>query len=536
MEGDTPGGMSTLAGTEAARAGPVHSSPTGRLVRAISGHERIAALLTFALFLLSWSYQAWTAPLWFDEFFTLFISRLSSFGQMLRVMPADGQPPLQYVLTHFSLEWLGQTPFVLRLPELLAYTAAGVLTWRIIRRHGNPVQALFGCSMLMGCFVGGQAAYTARPYGLLLAFCTLTFASWQSAALRRSHRALPLCGVSIGIAGAVMSHHFGVVDVGWFLVAGEAVRFNRCRRLDGWMLAAIAAGLMPLVLTLPLAHQSQLLLGEPLAHSTNLAFRPKLEDLSFYLLLFPVSLLLLVIVLLPLPCRDGDFNGADSQSPVPAHEWAAAVALSLILPLQIVLGVLAIGTVATRYVICASLGIALIAAWGLPRLPLSRGRIQAALCIGTLTYLLTVAVSLVSAQIHEPVWRARAGGSSASPLLRDAGGGSPVVVASAYDYLPEWWYSQGSIRQRLIYLADVAYAVKQKDFLPELSLVDDKAIVPAPVADYAAFTQHHSSFLLLCAGEPRYIWLPARLAAAGWRLDPIARSGRDVLYRVSRVR
>lgn len=309
-----------------------------RSERSIVRHERRYLLLALSVFALFAAYHACIVPLWFDEFFTFFISRLTSLPEMLRAMPADAQPPLQYLLTHVSLRIFGETEFAIRLPELLAYMAAGLLTYGIVRRHGTAVQALFALGLLLGAILCMNQAYQARPYGLLIAFTALTFDSWQRAALREHHRLWPLCGVAVGIAGAILSHHFGVIHVGLLLGTGEAARLIQRRRLDGWMAAAITVGLSPLVLTLPLAYRLHMLLGEAVLHSTNFWAKPSPIYLLWYLgmISLPLQFLVLLFASLRWPKRPGE-RQASSLPPVPAHEWAAAGALCLLLPVLILL-------------------------------------------------------------------------------------------------------------------------------------------------------------------------------------------------------
>jgi hypothetical protein len=198
--------------------------------------------------------------------------------------------------------------------------AVGLLTYRIVRRHGTAVQALFALGLLLGSIVGIEQAYTARPYGLLIAFTALVFACWQAAALRQHHRLLPLCGVSLGMAGAILSHHFGVVYIGVLLATGETARLIQRRRLDGWMVAANAAGLSPLVITLPLAHQSHVILGEAVLHAANYGGRPKLMNFLVYLLMAALPLLCLVAVLAFLPWhRRTSAVRSSVPPPVPAR-------------------------------------------------------------------------------------------------------------------------------------------------------------------------------------------------------------------------
>jgi hypothetical protein len=506
-----------------------------RSEQSIIRHERRYLLLALALFALLAAYHAYTVPLWFDEFFTLFISRLTPLPEMLRAMPADGQPPLQYLLTHLSLRIFGETEFAIRLPELLAYMAAGLLTYTIVRRHGTAVQALFALTLLLGAVMSIVQAYTARPYGLLIAFTALVFACWQTAALKEHNRLLPLCGVALGIAGATLSHHFGVIHVGLLLGVGETARLIQRRRLDGWMLAAIAAGLSSLVLTVPMMRRSRLVLGDAILRSANFCCKPSLTSLLCYLLMIALPLLCMVAIFAFLPWSTGSEAGRVSAlSPVPTHERAAAGALSLLLPAMILLATLETGYFLARYAVSCSLGLALLGGWALPRLARLRTIAQRLLALSTLCFLLLIAVTLLHVNLHQPVWNAQPSADGVSDVLLHAPGGLPIVVANAYDYAADWWYAPPSIKQRLVYLADVPYALQQADFLPELSLVRDQAYIPISTSDYIAFVESHPHFLLLRSGLPRRNWTDARLAGSGWRLSTIASSGTDVLYRVDR--
>jgi len=506
-----------------------------RSEQSIARHERKYLLFALAVFTLFALYHALITPLWFDELFTLFISRLSSLQEMLRAMPSDGQPPLQYLLTHISLRLLGESAFALRVPEIIATITAGWMTYKIVRRHGTAIQALFALVMMLGAILIMYQAYTARPYGLLLAFTALTFYSWQTASLRQHHRLLPLCGVAMGIAGAILSHHFGLVHVGLFLAAGEGARFIQRHRLDVWLLSAMVTGLAPLALTLPLAHISHTVLGEAVLHSTNFWAKPSAIDLLWYsgMISLPLLYLFAIFAFLPWPKRPDD-GKISSLLQVPFHEWTAMYALCLLLPVVILLTVFKTGNFQPKYAISTSLGLALFSGWALPRFAPRQINIQPLLALSSVCCLLLMAMTLFLENMHLPIWKAQPGTIAVSPVLLNASAGFPIVVANAYDYAPEWWYAPPSVQQRLIYLSDVAYAERQPDFLPELSLATSQDYIPLRVTAYAPFVSSHATFLLLDSGLPRLTWVVPRLANAGWRLTPIAKSGKDVLYRVDR--
>jgi 4-amino-4-deoxy-L-arabinose transferase-like glycosyltransferase len=499
--------------------------------RSIVRRERTYLSLTLAVFLLFAIYKACVSPLWFDELFTLFVSRLSSFSELWKAMPADGQPPLQYLLSHLSMALLGQTEFALRLPEIVAYGFAGLLTYKIVRRHGSAVQALFALSLMFGAIMNLEQAHTARPYGLLMAFTALAFFSWQAAAATEHNRIIPLCGVALGLACAILSHHFGVIHIGIFLFAGEATRLLRRRRLDWAILLAVGIGLSALAITLPLARQSSAGLGQAILHSANFWARPTLRNLWDYVLLAALPLLILVVLFAPLVRPpQGFLPDSTSLKPVPAHEWIATGAFCVIVPVQVLLAVIKTGYSQPRYAVSTSIGLALLAAWGLPRLPLLRRIAQPLLALSTWCFMALFAMVLLIENLHEPIWMSQPRVDAVPPLLLGASGDLPIVVASAYNYPPYWWYATPGLRQRLTYLYDIPYTARQSDFVAELTLVENREYIPIPITPYASFLESHPRFLLLRSGDERFNWIESRLANEGWQLNVVATSSQEQLY------
>ena len=545
----------------------------------IARRERASLWLTLAVFAAFAVYRACVTPLWFDELFTLFIARLSSLDTFLRAMPVDNQPPLGDLLTHMALRLFGQGALAVRLPELLAYAAAGLATYRIVRRRGTAVQALFGMALLLGANVNKIQAITARPYELMLLMTAIVFACWQSAAEREGGRFMALFGLALGVAGAVLTHHFAIIQIGVLLAAGEAARLVHRRKLDWAMLIAVALGLFPLAWTVQIMRQSRMLLGEPILHSAVFWARPGFASLKTYQMMSALPLLWIFLGFAVLLWSVGTGEGESSVSvpvedsagakahvdppsssarlkscpdtsclsesvsqqgeelrPVttPLHEWAAAIALALLVPVQIVITSVATNYYLPRYAIGTSLGMALVFAWALPRLGRLRNVGQPVLALSTACFVVSVAVTLLIAQIRRPIWRPQLARQAESPLLAEAPAGLPIVVANGLDYAPEWWYAPAALQPRLVYLYDVAYAERERDPLAELSLSEGQFYIPMNVQPYAAYLAAHPHFLLLAAGNARLLWLPERLAHEGWSLQPIAARGSDVLYRVDR--
>ena len=517
-------------------------------VRPITSRFNLSSLIVDSTYRLEWPYLVLTMsilvafdiykavanPLWFDEFMTLFIGRLPSYAEMLKAMPVDGQPPLNYIVTHFSIAWFGSSELAIRSPELFAYTIAGLLTYKITRIHGSPAQSLFATTVVMHAPIARQA-FTARPYGMLLAFTALAFLSWQRAATTEKKRLIPLCGVSIGLAGAILSHQFGILQVGLFLLAGEAVRFIQTRKIDRWMLAAILAGCLAMAMTLPLALEARhTFLWAVLKYSVPGSLQG-IRTLKQYLFEANIVLLLLPFCI-GVPLALTAPQAAKSEAaPIAPFEWAAVTALCLLLPVVYVVCVFSTGQFVSRYAIGSSLGLALFAAWVLPKCsPLRKGA-DLSFFISTVWFVSLLATRVYHAQRYQPIWHAQPQIVAVSSVLDSAPGDLPIVVASALDYPQEWWYSRPELRDRMVYLADTSFALaSKKGFELEMSLTVDQKIIPMPIKSYKSFLQQNPHFCLLSSGPNVYVWTPERLSEEGWRLTTIARSGKDVLYVVER--
>lgn len=533
MESDAAGRMSV--------AGEAHSFAklsaiyrlSESLTQSMARYKKLVLLLTACVFGLNGVYGALKTPLWFDEFFTFFIAQVSPYREMLKALPADGQPPLHYLIARIFLHLPGPTELVLRLPDLIAYVAAGLLTYRIARKHADAAQALFAAAVVWGAVMTQSQAITARPYTFLLTFTAFAFASWQVASERQQNRLLPLSGVTLGLAGAILSHHFGVIHVGLFLAAGEILRLITRRRFDPGMLIAIGAGLLPLVVTLPLAHQSHAVLGAPVLRDPHFWSKPSWGMLSYYIRTVPLSLLAIVALLTLISLADGKRNrSVRDVASVPVHEWGAAAALCFLYLVVLAVSRAGAGFFWPRYAISTTLGLALVLGWGLPRVPLLRPVADRLLAAAALIFVSVTAIETTVSEFRHPVALTQLAQTALSPLLKNAPSSQPIVVANAYEYLPQWWYSSQAIRSRMTYLSDLSYAERQQDFVAEASVTIDRAYLPMPITDYQAFLARNPRFLLLYSGTPRLIWIASRLKSEGWRLTTIAKSRTDTLYQV----
>jgi 4-amino-4-deoxy-L-arabinose transferase-like glycosyltransferase len=471
--------------------------------------------------------------LWFDELFTFFISRLPDLGSIWAALPADGNPPLYYLLARMTFRLFGESEFAVRLPAVLASVAAMLAVYAFIRRRSGPLFALLAMALLAYTSDFVFLASEARPYSLMLAFTGLALVCWQAAAETTGRRSLPLIGLGIGVAGAICSHHYGSVHVGVPLLVGETVRLINRRRPDLPMCCAAAAGMSMFIVTLPLVFASNRVMLDHIKRSTVFWARPSLAGLCSYggmtsLWLPAVFIVLLWLTRPAFPPVSSPDRRVLARSPVPRHEAAAALGLALLIPIVIGLSYLATGYYTSRYAIGTALGIALLAGLFAPALArsMSHAAAAAALCL-ILVGARQSGRLLLPRLIQPPPVNTRS-----QPLLATAPGSDPIVVAYALVYMPAWWYSPPELRARLHYLADPSYAVTQPEFVAELSLVANRAFIPSKADDYRQFVTAHRRFLLYSVGAAGSEWTVRRLAAEGWSLQPIRSVENNRLYLV----
>ena len=522
----------------AAAAGDRAGSPGERLAAWMERHAVLCVAAVLIAFLEP-SVRALFRPMWFDELFTYFISRLPSVADMLRAIPPDGQPPLNYFLARLCLRVTSPAELAVRIPALVETTGALVAMYLFVRRRMGAIYGL----MAMLVFLTGQMAYygvEARPYGLMLGFTGLALVSWQAAAdegVRGVFRWVALTGVAAGIAGAVASHHYGIFHVGVPIGVGECVRLMRRRRLDFAMYAACAVGLSMLAVTLPFAAASHRVLLDSLQRSQSFWARPGGWHVFVYgeMVAWWAPLVAFGSIWVSASAAKNPERRAPLH-PFPWHETAALAGLALLLVVMLAVTRYVSGVFMPRYAIGSAAGVAMLipACFARFRIGPACRATAAALCVVVLFGVVAATFGMQSFRvINGRMLTASEAVKGLTPLdLESVNGVEPIVMASAISYLPVWWYSSDALRARLHYLADVPYAVRQPDFLPEVSLVEDQKYVPAHVDEYRTFTTSHRRFFLYCTDLPRLEWTKARLANEGWTFTRVYRGGADELFEV----
>ncbi len=501
--------------------------------------ERREKLLLAAMLIVALARCLWEADrqMGFDELFTYYISRLGSFTEILHAVPADGNPPLYYLLAHACLRLVSQPELAIRLPSVAAFAVTLLCVYTFVRRRCDAVSALISTFALSTSFIrffGSEA----RPYALMLAFTALALVCWQTAVERRAGRFPAIAGMAAAIAGAVASHHYGVFHVGIPLALGEATRLVLRRRFDWPLYAGGMAGAAMLIFTLPLIHQTGQAFLDVVSQSPTFAFKPSLAGLATYSHMvdrwfFAAFVILLGLAWFALP-RTPQLQGP----PVPPHEVAAAIGAASLLPILLAVTWTTTGYFKPRYVIGTSIGMAILlghATYFAGR----RGR------RGAVAALLTMAL-MTTVWTGARVVRGIAGtvmpfdvmtGATTGSLLATLSDDRPLVVGSPSVWMRTWWYAHPDLRKRLHYLLDPAYAARAGNPLGELSISANRAIVPSPVDSFDTFTREHRSFLLYCQGmdvicEDDDDWIKRRLQSSGWTVRPLASRRDETIFAV----
>ena len=189
---------------------------------------------------------------WYDEIFTIIVSTQPDLHHFAAAMPPEGNPPLNTFLTRLVIKALGVSQISVRLVPLFGFLTALVGVYIFVRREAGRVLGIMAITLILFGPVW-EYSYEARPYGILMGAFMVALVSWQEATRiqdRGEHRSrsLALCCMALGILGCVFSHYIGLIEIGFPLIVGEAVRSYYRRRID-WPLVATGLCCLPSVLS-----------------------------------------------------------------------------------------------------------------------------------------------------------------------------------------------------------------------------------------------------------------------------------------------
>ena len=489
------------------------------LCAAIERRARALLVLLLAAVASTALVLAHRRPLWNDELFTYYISRLPGVEDMWsKLATGVEQTPLSfYVVTRVSLDVLGEGGIAMRLPELLGFLLMTVCVFLFVERRSSPLYGLVAAVFPIAT-IAFRYAYEARAYGLVLGFSAAALLCWQVAAEGGRHRRLAALGTAVSLAAAVGSHYYAVLIVIPLLV-GELARSVDRRRIDWLVLGSFGGALLPLLAFAPL-------IAEASGYSTTFWARPRWNKaIGFYrdsLIDRPLALLLAVFTGIGvfIAWRTWRSRRRDGLRLPPAHEVAALVTLILLPFFGVALGKLVTDAFTARYVLSAILGItillALTAWWtdrGVPILGVT---------------LLVVLTAFAGARIVEGLYDARDDADEQDQALAflqtHRRAGEPIVVAGPHDFFELSHRVAQEGGPHLIYLADPAEALKHLDTdAVELGVTGMKDIAPLRVEPYRRFIASQPDFVVY--GQDRaYDWLTSALQARRVGTRVIARN------------
>jgi hypothetical protein len=493
------------------------SAPRGWLAS-----RRWWAMLLFTMLYVPLTLErAAVKPLWEDELFTLAISR-QPFSEMYRALAtgADQHPLPFYVLTHAALATGLRTEIAIRLPEIVAGWVAALAVFLYLARVLDPIYALLGILCLMTTAVWGYAT-EARGYELMVAGCAVAFLAWQAVGRRR--------GAALGLAAALMaavaSHYYAVLVV-VPLAAAEAWRTwtRRERRVAVWL--AFAAPLVPLGLSLTLVRAGR-------SYADTFWGKPSFQGVgdSYLFLLSSAALALAPVVALGAWSAIGASAQPVRRVPIRRDELVALLGLVGLPVLGVLVGKLATGAFAARYMLSAAVGLAILAAIAL--YGLFRGRAAPALAAafmlaGSLLYVGTMWVSLDSQLARRQAalgeWIGAAGGDRL-----------PIVVAQPNAFLTLAQYAPASVAERLVFIGDTTEAQRYlRQDTAERGFSDLARWFPPTVMSYAELRHRDREALLFTDWSDFGIrnWVVSRLLDDGGRIELVGRNRDAQLFHV----
>jgi hypothetical protein len=193
------------------------------------GWSLVAAILLAGFYLATSIQIASHRLFWFDELFTVSISRLPNLPTMVQALKADNNMPLPYfVVVHLFERYLGHSEMAARLPSALAMTAGLLIAFDCARRLTNGLHGLIALAFLLCTFLP-YFGYEARSYGIYFMFAALAFWIWSNTSDQKMSSAVWFGAVFL--LGVSFHYYFVLCIVPYAL--WEAARWRPCR-LPSW--------------------------------------------------------------------------------------------------------------------------------------------------------------------------------------------------------------------------------------------------------------------------------------------------------------
>lgn len=388
---------------------------------------------------------------WFDEIFTLYVSRMPDLRSLWNVLMAgfEFNPPMLYILTRFSDGILGENQVSSRLPEIISFWIFCLCLFRFVSARssalGGFISMLFPMVTLAYWY-----AYEARPYGIELGFCGIALVCWQSATDRPTKRWWWLLGLGGALAGVLLTHGYAFL-VFVPIVVGELVRTYSRKRPDWpvWVTIAISCGAMAILIPQSRALRS-VVIPATVTHASLAGLAT--NYLSY---LKPAAYVGFAWLILMCVVRTKTLAPSTSPASQPRlYETAALLAFLAIPALQCLVAKLTGAPPIARYSICWIAGPAAI-------LGLASAR-RSLVALGTLAILLAQIAAdngkfrsnpvLIEPSVGYPIstslthFRERYGWMEAADKTL------PIALLDGFDFLPTAFYAPPELLSRMTYV------------------------------------------------------------------------------------
>jgi hypothetical protein len=227
------------------------SASAARVADELRRKKYVVLFLFSALYWLATCLRASRKLFWFDELFTVYMSRLPDMASVWSALKqgVDLNPPLFYVVTRFSESLFGEGHIATRLPAILGFWIFCLCLFRFVSVRTSVLAGLI--SMLFPLVTTAYFyAYEARSHGIVLGFGGLALVCWQTAN-RSRRRGWWLIGLSVALLCAILTHTYAILLLVPFVLA-ELVRAVFLRHVDWPVWLAIIFSSSGATVSLPL--------------------------------------------------------------------------------------------------------------------------------------------------------------------------------------------------------------------------------------------------------------------------------------------
>ncbi len=480
-------------------------------------------LILFSIFFVAMTaLRALAKPMWYDELFTYYMSRLPNLASTWAALKdgADLCPPLLYIATRAVRHVFGDGLIATRLPAMLGFLTMLLCLYRFVAVRCGTAYGF--ATMLFAALSGAYGyAYEARSYGMVLGFSGLALIAWQSAADGRARR-WTLPALFLSLTAALMTHCYAVLILIPFGL-GELVRSWDRKRVDWPVWLALGAASTAVFSYVPLLAASRLNTLD------NVVFRPTLHVVAecYGLVAGPLAWPLIAgLVIVTLAHRETESTQpAGARSPgMQACEVTLAAAFTLVPLYAYLIAKFVSHVFMVRYGLASVIGFSLLLGWFAHRS--TRGRPVAGLGLtmlfagwflsGFAIWMANTAQTNVAAAPtpDAPVHSYELAPELVKPAL-------PFVAAGGLFFLEADHYGSPAFVSRLIYLMDRDAALRytgSDQFDSGFVVLRRWFPLRGKLENYKEFVHSHRRFLVFAGFNHPLEWLTKKLIDDGAEL------------------